>query len=93
LVWPIYGEYQKDLQKIDRRLANLLDSYAANFRSKTLTDDKAKKLIGEALAIGPAEANLRSAHAPKLSKILPVRKVARYLSSHLNEARIWLNAR
>ena len=77
--WPIYDEYQKDLQKINRRIANLLDSYAADFRSKTLTDDKAKKLIDEAIAIEQAEANLKSTYAPKLSKVLPVKQVARYL--------------
>lgn len=77
--WPVYEEYQKDLQKINRRIVNLLESYAADFRSKSLTDDKAKKLIDEALAIEQAEANLKSTYAPKLSKVLPVRKVARYL--------------
>jgi hypothetical protein len=44
-----------------------------------LTDEKAKKLIDEALAIEVAEANLKSTYAPKLSKVLPMRKVARYL--------------
>jgi hypothetical protein len=77
--WPIYDEYQKDLQKINRRIVNVLDSYAADARAKTLTDDKAKKLINEALAIEQAEANLKSTYAPKLSKVLPVKKVARYL--------------
>jgi predicted outer membrane protein len=77
--WPIYGEYQKDLQKINQRLAGLLESYAADFRGKSLTDEKAKKLIDEALAIEQAEANLKSTYAPKLSKVLPVKKVARYL--------------
>jgi len=77
--WPIYGEYQKDLQKINQRLANLLESYAADFRGKSLTDEKAKKLIDEAVAIEQAEAKLKSTYLPKLSKVLPVRKVARYL--------------
>lgn len=77
--WPIYEEYQKDLQKINRRIADLLESYAADFRSKSLTDDKAKKLIDESVAIEQAEANLRSSYAPKLGKALPVKKVARYL--------------
>jgi hypothetical protein len=77
--WPIYDQYQKDLQRINRRIIVLLDSYAADFRSKSLTDDKAKKLIDEALAIEQAEANLKSSYAPKLSKALPVTKVARYL--------------
>jgi hypothetical protein len=77
--WPIYDQYQKDLQKINRRLANLLESYADDFRNKSLTDDKAKKLINEATAIDEAEANLKGTYAPKLSKVLPVRKVVRYL--------------
>src|SRR4029450_3536120 len=77
--WPIYDQYQKDLQKINRRMANVLESYAADFRGKSLTNDKAKKLIEEAVAIEQAEANLKSTYAPKLSKVLPVKKVARYL--------------
>jgi predicted outer membrane protein len=77
--WPIYDAYQKDLQKINRRIAGLLDRYAADFHSKSLTDDKAKKLIDEALAIEQSEADLKSTYAPKLGKALPVIKVARYL--------------
>jgi hypothetical protein len=77
--WPIYDQYQKDLQKINRRIVNVLESYADDFRAKSLTDDKAKKLIDEAVAIERAEADLKSAYAPKLSKVLPVRKVVRYL--------------
>ena len=49
--WPIYEQYQKDLQRINRRLANLVESYAADFRNKSLTDDKAKKLIDESVGI------------------------------------------
>jgi hypothetical protein len=77
--WPIYEQYQKDLQKLNQRIANLLQSYAEDFRGKSLTDDKAKKLIDEALAIEQAEASLKGAYAPKLSKALPVIKVVRYL--------------
>jgi hypothetical protein len=77
--WPIYDQYQKDLQKINQRMANLLESYADDFRTKSLTDAKAKKLIDEALAIDQAEANLKSTYAPKLGKVLPVKKVVRYL--------------
>jgi hypothetical protein len=77
--WPIYEQYQKDLQRINRRLGNLVESYAADFRYKSLTDDKAKKLIDESVGIELAEANLKSEYAPKLSKVLPAKKVARYL--------------
>jgi len=77
--WPIYEQYQKDLQKINQRMANLLESYADDFRNKSLTDEKAKKLIDEALKIDRAEADLKSTYAPKLSKALPITKAVRYL--------------
>jgi hypothetical protein len=77
--WPIYNAYQKDLQNINGRILTVLESYAADFKSKSLTDDKAKKLIDEAVAIDQAEANLKSTYAPKLGKALPARKVARYM--------------
>jgi len=77
--WPLYDQYQKDLQQINQRVVNLLESYAADFRKKSLTDEKAKQLITEAVAIEQAEARLKSTYAPQLSKVLPVRKVARYL--------------
>lgn len=77
--WPIYDQYQKDLQKINQRIAAALESYADDFRKKSLTDDKAKKLIDEALAIDREEASLKAAYAPKLGKVLPMIKVVRYL--------------
>src|SRR5882672_11185116 len=61
--WPIYDAYQKDLQKLNQRLANLLDSYAADFRGKSITDDKARKLVDEAVSIEQAEAKLKSTYA------------------------------
>jgi hypothetical protein len=77
--WPIYEQYQKDLEKINQRMANVLQGYADDYRNKSLTDQKAKKLIDEALAIDRAEADLKSTYAPKLAKVLPIRKVVRYL--------------
>ena len=38
--WPVYEDYQKDLQKINERLLNMLQSYAADYRDKSLTDEK-----------------------------------------------------
>src|SRR5262245_624744 len=39
--WPVYEEYQQDLHKINQRLLHLLQSYAADYRNQSLTDDKA----------------------------------------------------
>ena len=77
--WPIYENYQKDLQNINERLVKLLQSYATEYKNKTMTDDKAKKLTDEYLSIQQAEVKLQSSYVPKLSKALPATKVARYL--------------
>ena len=77
--WPIYDDYQKDLQNINERLGKLLQSYATDYKNKTMTDDKAKKLTDEYLSIQQAEVKLQSSYVPKLNKALPATKVARYL--------------
>ena len=77
--WPVYADYQRDLQKINQSILKLLDSYASDYRNKTLTDAKAKKLIDELLSIEQAEARLKGSYVPMLSKVLPAKKVARYL--------------
>jgi hypothetical protein len=77
--WPIYEDYQRDLQKINQRIVALIERYAADYRNKSLTDEKAKPLIDEAVSIEQAEAQLKKAYVPKLSKVLPAKKVARYM--------------
>jgi hypothetical protein len=87
--WPVYEDYQKDLQKIHERLGALLTSYAAEYRGKSLTDDKAKKLLDEWLALDQDEAKQRTAFIPKVTKALPAQKAARYLQIE-NEYRMLL---
>ena len=85
--WPVYEGYQKKLTAINQRIVKLIESYAADYQANTptdekakkLTDEKAKKLTDELVAIGKAEAELQAASVPKLSKVLPPKKVARYL--------------
>jgi hypothetical protein len=87
--WPVYDEYQKDLQRTNERLLRLLESYAADYRSKSLTDEKAKKLLDEWIAIEQDEGKRRGAFAPKVLQALPAKKAARYLQIE-NEFRILL---
>ncbi len=87
--WPVYEEYQVDLQKSNERLLRLLQSYAADYRSKSLTDEKAKKLLDEWIAIERDEGKRRAAFAPKVLQVLPPKKAARYLQIE-NEYRILL---
>ena len=77
--WPVYEEYQKDLSALNQRIGKLIDSYAADYRANTLTDEKAQKLIDELVAIEKADGGLQATYAPKLGKVLPAKKVARYL--------------
>jgi len=77
--WPVYEEYQKDLAALNQRIGKLIDSYAADYRANTLTDEKAQKLIDELVAIEKDDGGLQATYAPKLGKVLPAKKVARYL--------------
>jgi len=87
--WPVYEEYQKDLQKLNERLGSLLQSYAAEYRNNSLSDEKAKKLLDEWLALDKDEANHRKSYAGKVLKALPAKKAARYLQIE-NEYRVLL---
>jgi GTPase Era involved in 16S rRNA processing len=77
--WPIYDAYQKDLQKLNDRILQMISSYAEAYNSGDMTDQQAQPLINEALAIEAAEVAMRKSYAEKLGKVLPAKKVARYL--------------
>ena len=77
--WPVYDAYQKDLQQINQRLTATIVAYAAAYNKGPVTDEVAKKLLDEALAIDEAEAKLKSAAVPKILAALPPTKAARYI--------------
>jgi hypothetical protein len=79
--WPLYDAYQMDLNQINERMMSMIKSYADAYNAGKgeLSNDLAKKLIGEALAVEESEVKLRQAYAAKLDKVLPATKVARYL--------------
>jgi Spy/CpxP family protein refolding chaperone len=85
--WPVYEEYQKDLQKLNERLRSLLQSYATEYQSNSLSDDKAKKLLDEWIALDKDEASHRKIYAAKVLKVLPAKKAARYVQIE-NEFRV-----
>jgi hypothetical protein len=87
--WPVYDEYQQDLQRSNDRIAKLLESYAADYKGNSFTDEKAKKLLDDWIAIEKDESQRRSTFAPKVLSALPPKKAARYLQIE-NEYRILL---
>lgn len=77
--WPVYDAYQEDLGKVNERLAKLILNYAEAYNRGAVPNETAKKLLDEALAIEEAELKLKRAYVPKLQKVVPQWKVARYL--------------
>ena len=77
--WPVYEAYQKELQQINQRLAATIKAYADAYNKGPVTNEAAKKLLDEAMAIDEAEAKLKSATVPKVLAALPATKAARYI--------------
>ena len=68
LFWPIYQEYKTGLNKLNRRIQRLLESYAEAHNSKILTNEKTRNLIREYLSIEADETKLNGAYIPKLNR-------------------------
>ena len=79
--WPLYEGYQKELEQINQRLITTVKSYADAYNAGKgeISNDTAKKLMADALAVEESEVKLRQSYAAKLNKVLPATKVARYL--------------
>lgn len=77
--WPVYDAYQADLEKLNRQLAATIRAYADAYFKGPVADDVAKKLLAESLSAEEAETALKRSYIPKLEKVLPGAKVARYL--------------
>lgn len=77
--WPVYDAYQADLQRINQRMLGAIKRYANAYNKGSVSDETAKKLINEAIAIEDAEVRLKRSYVPKLEKAIPGVKVARYL--------------
>jgi len=77
--WPLYDEYQKELNKLNDRIAMVIVAYAKEYNADSLTDAKATSLLEQSFAIDEAESKLKRSFLPKLAKALPGRKVARYM--------------
>lgn len=77
--WPVYESYQKDLMGINERLGSLIVNYADVYTTDTLTDETVKTLTDELVGIQTAEAEFVSSYVPKLSQVLPPKKVLLYM--------------
>ncbi|HSF29152.1 MAG TPA: hypothetical protein VLK82_01575 [Candidatus Tectomicrobia bacterium] len=74
--WPVYDRYQQELSTLNDRTITLIKNYASNYQ--TMSDQAAKRLVDESLAIEAARQKLRRAYLPKFRKVLRDKQVARY---------------
>ncbi len=77
--WPVYDAYQADLEHVNQRLGQLVSDYAQAYNSGSISNETAGKLIKEWLRAEAEEMKLRVANVKRLAKVLPAKKVARYL--------------
>lgn len=79
--WPLYDGYQKELGQINERLITTIKGYADAYNAGKgeISNETAKKLMADALAVEESELKLRQSYAAKMEKVLPATKVARYL--------------
>ena len=77
--WPVYEQYQQQLANFNQRIDKLIESYAAVYRTNSMTDEAAKNIIADFVAVEKGEAAMKAFFVPKLSQVLPPKKVARYL--------------
>jgi hypothetical protein len=74
--WPVYDSYQQELRALNDRTIKLIKEYANNYQ--TMSDQTAKKLMDEYLAIDAARLKIRQAYVPRFRKVLREKQVARY---------------
>lgn len=74
--WPLYERYQKDMENLGERTLELIRNYAMNFEK--MSDEAAKKMLDEWLALETERQKMREAYLPKFRAVLPDKKVARY---------------
>ena len=74
--WPVYDAYQKELGNLGDREIKLIEKFAANF--ETMSDDVAKSLLDDSLAIDSSHQKLRQSYLEKFRGTLPDTKVALY---------------
>ncbi len=74
--WPLYENYQKELQKINESTGKLIVEFAENY--KLMSESAADKLVKDSLAIDAKRIQLKKDFLPKFTKAVPKTKVLKY---------------
>jgi hypothetical protein len=77
--WPIYDEFQGELQALNQRMARLIQAYANEYNAGSLSEESARNLLAESMAIDEADVALREKYAKRLEGVIPEVERARYI--------------
>jgi hypothetical protein len=75
--WPIYRDYQADLNEVGDATLKLVVAYAELYPG--VSDKRAKELLKEYLRLEEKRAELKTTYTKKFRKVLPAAKLLRYL--------------
>ena len=83
--WPVYKQYEAELQKLGDERVAIIQDYAEHFNS--FDDAKAKALTDRQLALEEKKLALVKKYRDEMAKVLPAKTVARWLQidSRLNK--------
>ena len=74
--WPVYDRYHTELTVVGDRLLQVIEDYKRTFG--TTTDDEARKLVDDYLAIQRDRVALRRSYVDPFAEALPGRKLMRF---------------
>jgi len=74
--WPLYDRYEAEIKAVNDRLVKVLETYTKDYGK--ITDDEAKTLSEEYLAVEEDRASIRRKYFGEFTKILPGKKAARF---------------
>jgi hypothetical protein len=77
--WPIYDEYQTDLQKINKSKLDVILRYADAYNQGAVSDATAKGLLSDYLDIEQSIIEMKKAYMNRLSRVIPAAKAVRYI--------------
>lgn len=77
--WPIYDNYQKELERLNRRLARLIREYAEVYGAGTPSDAMARMFLSQAIAIGKDEIALDEKYIKRLDGVIPTIEMTRFI--------------
>jgi hypothetical protein len=77
--WPIYDEYQTDLQKINKSKLDVILRYADAYNQGAVSDATAKGLLSEYLNIEQSIIVMKKSYMDRLSRVIPAAKAVRYI--------------